>query len=267
MTPTYSLITLSYNKLACTRRCLTALVTDSQTDAPWELIMVDNGSTDGTRDVVEGVARENPGRIRVVRNAENIGISGNFRKAISLARGKYVCILEGDDYWCSDSKVGKQVEYLEANPDCSMVFSRTKTLKDGKTGLLKYQDRLPGKMRGEDFASIHDGSVIANFSSTMFRRDLIASLPDALYEGRISEVSLPFHLERFGPIGYIPEALSVYRIHSGGTFSGATRLERCRQKRMCRVQALSVCRPECRRALKEIVGRLDAELERLGGAP
>ncbi len=226
-----------------------------------DILVADNGSTDGTWDTVQGFAREHPGRIRVVRNAENIGISGNFRKAISLARGQYVCILEGDDYWCSASKIGKQVHYLEKNPDCSMVFSRTRTLKAGKPGLLEYQDRLPEKLRGEDLASINEGSVIANFSSSMFRRDRIASLPDTLYEGRISEVSLPFYLERFGPIGYISEALSVYRIHPGGSFSGASRLERLRQKRMCRVQALSVCRPECRKALEEIVGRLDAALQ------
>ena len=45
---TYSLISLSFNKLACTRRCLSALLTDTVTDVPWELIVVDNGSTDGS---------------------------------------------------------------------------------------------------------------------------------------------------------------------------------------------------------------------------
>lgn len=55
-------------------------------------------------------------------------------------------------------------------------------------------------------------------------------------------------------------------IHPGGSFSGASRLERLRQKRMSRVQALSVCRPECRKALEEIVGRIDAELQGADGA-
>lgn len=176
-----------------------------------DILVADNGSTDGTWDTVQGFAREHPGRIRVVRNAENIGVSGNFRKAISLARGKYVCILEGDDCWCSASKVGKQVKLLEANPDCSMVFSRTKTPKDEKTGLLEYQDLLPGKLHGEDLAPINEGSVAADFSSSMFRRDLVASLPDILYGGRIGEVSLSFHPGRFGPDVPIPKRSGVRR--------------------------------------------------------
>jgi len=96
----YSLITLSYNKLACTRRCLSALITDSATDAPWEMIVVDNGSTDGSgewcgTELVElGRARGVP--VTVLHNAGNIGCSYSRNRAIALARGEYLVFADND---------------------------------------------------------------------------------------------------------------------------------------------------------------------------
>ncbi len=97
---TYSLITLSYNKLACTRRCLSALLTDSVTDAPWELIVVDNGSADGSGEWCDteltalGQARGVP--VTVLHNAGNIGCSYARNRAIAKARGDYLVFADND---------------------------------------------------------------------------------------------------------------------------------------------------------------------------
>jgi GT2 family glycosyltransferase len=96
----YSLITLSYNKLACTRRCLSALVTDSVADGPWELIVVDNGSTDGsgawcdTELTALGAAHGVP--VTVLHNTGNIGCSYARNRAIAVARGDYLVFADND---------------------------------------------------------------------------------------------------------------------------------------------------------------------------
>jgi len=97
---TYSLITLSYNKLACTQRCLAALLTDSAVDAPWELIVVDNGSTDGSAEwcdtelVALGAARGVP--VTVLHNPGNIGCSYSRNRAVAVARGEFLVFADND---------------------------------------------------------------------------------------------------------------------------------------------------------------------------
>ena len=97
---TYSLITLSYNKLACTRRCLSALITDSLADAPWELIVVDNGSNDGSGEwcdtelVALGARHGVP--VTVLHNEGNIGCSFARNRAIAVARGEFLVFADND---------------------------------------------------------------------------------------------------------------------------------------------------------------------------
>ncbi|HHU15392.1 MAG: glycosyltransferase [Kiritimatiellae bacterium] len=97
---TYSLITLSHNKLACTRRCLSALLTDTLVDAPWEMIVVDNGSTDGSAEwcdtelVALGAAHGVP--VTVLHNPGNIGCSFARNRAVAVARGTHLVFVDND---------------------------------------------------------------------------------------------------------------------------------------------------------------------------
>ncbi len=97
---TYSLITLSYNKFDCTRRCLSALLTDSVVDAPWEMIVVDNGSTDGSSEwcdtelVALGATCGVP--VTVLHNPGNIGCSYARNRAIAIARGDFLVFADND---------------------------------------------------------------------------------------------------------------------------------------------------------------------------
>ena len=96
----YSLITLSHNKLACTRRCLSALLNDSVADGAWELIVVDNGSTDGSGEwcdtelVALGTAHGVP--VTVLHNPGNIGCSVSRNQAVAIARGRYLVFVDND---------------------------------------------------------------------------------------------------------------------------------------------------------------------------
>lgn len=97
---TYSLITLSYNKLECTRRCLSALITESACNEPWEMIVVDNGSTDGSKEWCNGelkaLGKSRNIPVTVLHNNSNIGCSPARNQAIVAAKGKYLIFADND---------------------------------------------------------------------------------------------------------------------------------------------------------------------------
>ncbi len=97
MSPLVSVVTLTHNKLAYTRRCLSSWL--ETTGAAWELIVVDNGSTDGTREWLDGFRGEAGGRgvpVRLVLNPGNIGCSTARNQGVALARGEHVVFADND---------------------------------------------------------------------------------------------------------------------------------------------------------------------------
>jgi GT2 family glycosyltransferase len=96
----YSLITLSYDKLAVTQRCLGAVLRDSVVDGPWEIVAVDNGSRDGTRAWLSGPfteeARLRGVAVRVLTNDVNVGCSTARNQALAAVQGNYLVFLDND---------------------------------------------------------------------------------------------------------------------------------------------------------------------------
>lgn len=98
----------------------------AQTFADWELILVDDGSRDGSAAIARGCAEADPGRIRCVRHAGggNRGMSASRNLGLADARGELVAFLDGDDVWVAD-KLAEQVAIFDAHPRAELVYGRT----------------------------------------------------------------------------------------------------------------------------------------------
>src|SRR6266851_2413988 len=106
-----------------------------ETNFEYEIIIAEDCSIDQTRSIVVDFQRRNPGKIRLLLPEEHLGYgSGNgiFAQAFELARGEYVALLDGDDYWISPQKLQKQVEFLKVHPECVLCFHNAlKIYEDG----------------------------------------------------------------------------------------------------------------------------------------
>ena len=121
----FSLIVLSYNKLVCTRRCLGAVVQHSVVDAPWELVVVDNGSTDGTRAWLAGeLTTMAAGRgvpVTLLANDRNVGCSTARNQAIAAATGHYLVFLDNDVAPRTRDWLPRLAGELETHPRTALV--------------------------------------------------------------------------------------------------------------------------------------------------
>lgn len=136
-TPLVTIHCIAYNQERFIRRTLEGFVMQ-QTDFPFIAVVHDDASTDNTAHIIREFAARYPRIIKPVIEKENqySKPDGSLERIMaSHMQGRYVAYCEGDDYWTDPHKLQKQVDYLEANPGCSMHFTNVQVL-DEATGTL-----------------------------------------------------------------------------------------------------------------------------------
>jgi len=120
--PLVSVFMVTYNHASHIAKAIEGVL-GQETDFPFELVIGEDCSTDGTREIVFEHQKRHPDIIRVITSQENVGAKNNARRTQSACRGRYVAYCEGDDYWHHTRKLQIQVEYLEAHPEVGLVHS------------------------------------------------------------------------------------------------------------------------------------------------
>ena len=120
-TPLISIVCTAYNHENFISDAIEGFLMQ-QTSFPYEIIIHDDASTDGTSDIIKKYEKEHPNLIRAIYQSENQYSQGiDFINSLfRMARGKYIAICEGDDYWTDPQKLQKQVNFMTAHPECSI---------------------------------------------------------------------------------------------------------------------------------------------------
>ena len=96
----------------------------------WELIIADDYSTDGTREIIIEYEKKYPDFIKLLFQNDNVGPMKNFIDLISTPQSKYIAYLEGDDYWTDQTKLSFQYNFLENNPEYVLLGGYSNKIKE-----------------------------------------------------------------------------------------------------------------------------------------
>lgn len=215
-----SVCVVTYNQKKYLNECLKSLV-EQQTDFPYEIIVGDDASTDGSREVIQKYVERYPDLIYPVFHKINVGPIHNYFSVHSLARGEYVCHLDGDDV-ALPGKLKKQAAFLDGNPNVSVAFHRMRFFNE--KGLEK-EHPLPEAFFVNRFISRRDiilFGTVGIHSSMIYRKGNFSRR----YE-HFNALDWLITLELMGDdfVVVMPEVLGKYRVHpygmSGGTKANA----------------------------------------------
>ncbi|TVQ03043.1 MAG: glycosyltransferase [Balneolaceae bacterium] len=185
-----------------------------ETDFAFELIIGEDFSTDGTREIVYQYAENYPYLIRLITADYNVQQQANHMRCLLACRGKYIAICSGDDYWTDPQKLQKQADFMVANPEFSMCYHSYQIKKDGVIG-----DRiLPVKpkdfSRDELLETPHGMPTFTKMVINIFQ-DLDVKI---LYKFH-NDYPMNALLGTFGKCKFLGDIKpGVYRYHSGGAW-------------------------------------------------
>ena len=220
---------------------------------PFEILISEDRSTDGTREIVEEYAERYPYLIRLLLSERNLRSNEVVARGLRAARGRYIAYLDGDDYWTSEDKLCAQVEFLDARPDVTICFHNVQVVNEHSQSMGSLWTG-PGQPEVSELRDLLRGNPIAA-SSVVYRRAAVSEVP-GWYDRFFPVTDWPLHVlyAREGRIGYLDQTLGVYRLHSGGLYSTLSERQKLeanvdfyRRLRACSSAALAaeVARGQC----------------------
>jgi glycosyltransferase involved in cell wall biosynthesis len=233
--PLVSICTITYNHSQYIKECLDGFLMQ-RTNFQFEVLIHDDASTDGTEEIIREYEAKYPEIIKPIYEKENQWVKGRRGSMVfnlPRSRGKYIALCEGDDYWTDPLKLQKQVDFLEENPDYSLCFHASKTIRnnDPQNFSIIRPRKLPSNRKFEMKHIILGGGGFMATNSMLFLKDRIQGRPEWMNNAPVGDIPLMLILASKGEIGYIDEVMSVYRVMSSSTsWSAAIKHKALRKK-------------------------------------
>lgn len=202
--------------------CLDSLLAQ-KVDFPFEILIGEDDSTDGTREICKKYAEDHPDLIRLFLRREQDKIFLFGRKAGRLnhlglyrsARGEFICICDGDDWWSDPNKMAAQVASLREYPQASLCITNTEIEGD----VLRNPPGLPSDFQVYQPRELSKIQYLGHLSSWMMRNRM-----DDLLKSPIVKKAVPLDMVLFtfyklqGSTVYLPQETTVYRKNPTGVY-------------------------------------------------
>lgn len=227
--PLVSVCVITYNQVKYVRQTLESIV-KQKTEFPFEILIHDDASTDGTEEIIREYERKYPELITGVYETENQYSKDpkiSLRFLYPIAQGKYFAYCEGDDYWVDNYKLQKQFETLEKHPECSLCTHKVRTITDRDTDLFKFPpiNLKEGIISPEQYIHEELGNskwmfqTSCYFASAKYMKEWLTDLPEFVCLTKAGDIAMVLYLLTRGSVYYIDEEMSHYRLASLGSVS------------------------------------------------
>jgi glycosyltransferase involved in cell wall biosynthesis len=203
--PLVTILMLTYNRAHFLPAAIESVL--GQTYTNWELVVIDDGSTDTT---VELMKKYSDARIRYIRHEQNAGLFVRRKKSLAYATGIYTAVLDSDDYWTTQTKLTEQVTFLENHTEYVVVGTQTELID------------AQGHSRGQHFVATTDNAIRHKIlSRNQFVHSSLLIRTAALkkttgYQATLAEdLELILQLGTLGKVANLSQVHTAHRVHSG----------------------------------------------------
>jgi len=192
----------------------------------YEIIIHDDASTDNTPNIIKEYEEKYPDIIKPIYQKENQSRKGKKVSLITYgeAKGKYIAICEGDDYWIDENKLQLQVDYMEKNPNCTLLFHNAKIidmLDNKETVFVPHAKQVKKYMKKDGNYNVGELELIEFIptASYMFRTENVARLPGWFEKCFVGDWPLRLIMTSFGYAHYMEKIMCVYRKNAKGSMT------------------------------------------------
>lgn len=184
-----------------------------------EIIVADDCSSDNTVDIIKEYENKTGFKFIYLQKSHNVGYNKNYSQAFAACTGDYVAIMEGDDYWLKPNHLQNHIDHLEANPGSSMSYNRHLRLfiDQDREEIFDWTESKDYELITTEQLAL--GNKIGNLSCCIFRGKHVRNLDPKLFDMEIADWMLGMYMGQFGPLLYLEDVTSAYRIHDNGQWS------------------------------------------------
>lgn len=194
-----------------------------ETDFPFEILVHDDASTDGTADIIREYERKYPHIMKPVYETENqySKHDGSLGRIVNgLTRGKYIATCEGDDFWTSPNKLQLQIDYMLNNPDCSMCFHAVNYYNNGTVVNNDLITKEECDLTVEQI--IEGGGNFCATASLCYKTEHSLIKPKYRLMSDVGDYPLQIMLATLGRVHYFPQIMGCYRVGNANSWIGKT---------------------------------------------
>ena len=261
--PQVSVCITTYQHAAFIKKCVTSAL-DQKTNFPIEIIIGEDESTDGTREICIEYAKKYPDKIRLFLHSRknvifiNNNPSGRFNLLWNLhhAKGKYIAWIDGDDYWTDPFKLQKQVDFLETNPEYSMSCTNFSVVD--KKGNLIEETGWNLKKQNQEITHLQmlEFYTPKTLTTVCRKQALPKKFPEHSLKCPNGDSFFFSFISQSGPAKFQNINTGCYRVNTGGIWSMKTELKQNEMKYTTFIQLKKVfTKPEEQKAINARLSR------------